>query len=97
LDWTSCPAETDGQAEAEVAAGIQAFGAGDYASAEQAFKESYAMDPSPCTLYAAAQSVRLEGDCCNAENLFKSLLRSNPPAPLAHAATEDLHDCNPGP
>jgi tetratricopeptide (TPR) repeat protein len=51
---------------------------GDYPRAIAAFKEAYVMAPSPALLFNLAQAYRLQGDCDDAELMYRRYLASGP-------------------
>jgi tetratricopeptide (TPR) repeat protein len=66
----------------------EAFEAGRYAEAADAFGEAFAADPEPKFVYAQAQAERLGGDCARAIEHYDRFLALDPePGPAEDART----------
>jgi tetratricopeptide (TPR) repeat protein len=61
--------------------------AGNYAAAITAFTQAYVMAPSPALLFNLAQAYRLQGDCEDAELMYRRYLATNP-SPEGRALAE---------
>ena len=82
----------------------EAFQAGRYHEAADAFGEAFAADPDPKFVYAQAQAERLGGDCARAIELYDRFLALDPePGPAEDARTnrercrQDLERTSPPP
>jgi tetratricopeptide (TPR) repeat protein len=82
----------------------EAFEAGRYEDAADAFGEAFAADPDPKFVYAQAQAERLGGDCARAIELYDRFLALDPePGPAEDARTnrercrQDLERTSPPP
>lgn len=63
-------------AEDHLAKGTNYYNIQEWASALKEYKESYALDPKPDTLWAIAQTQRLSGDCRSAILTYKAYMRT---------------------
>jgi tetratricopeptide (TPR) repeat protein len=71
----------------------EAFEAGRYHDAAEAFGEAYAAEPDPRFVYAQAQAERLGGDCARAIELYDRFLALDPAPGPAEAARTNRERC----
>lgn len=74
--------------------------AGDYMSAIVAFKQAYAIAPSPGLLFNLAQAYRLAGDCADAAWMYRNFLASSADSDQRAVAQQQLatvEQCGRGP
>src|SRR5688572_3171688 len=71
----------------------EAFQAGRYADAAEAFGEAYAEEPDPKFVYAQAQAERLGGDCAHAIEHYDRFLALDPEAGAAEDARTNRERC----
>ncbi len=67
--------------------GREAHEKGDYARAIAAFKEAYVIAPAPALLFNLAQAYRLQGNCDDAELMYRRYLGTGP-SPEGRALAE---------
>ena len=71
----------------------EAFAAGRWDEAAEAFATAYAEDANPRYLYAQAQATRKAGDCRAAIELYAQFLEADPPAQAARLARDNMAEC----
>jgi tetratricopeptide (TPR) repeat protein len=71
----------------------EAFQAGRYTDAANAFGEAYEADPDPKFVYAQAQAERLGGDCASAIEHYDRFLALDPDPEPAEAARTNRERC----
>jgi tetratricopeptide (TPR) repeat protein len=59
-------------------AGVAAYRANDFDTANRELEAAYAIDPDPTLLYTMAQARRLGGDCSKAIELYRQYIESKP-------------------
>jgi hypothetical protein len=75
-------------------AGLDAYRAGDYATASREFEVAYKMDPIPTLLFTWAQSEREAGHCDKAMPLYKKYLYSDINKKQVEATREKMKLCD---
>jgi tetratricopeptide (TPR) repeat protein len=71
----------------------EAFAAGRWDEAADAFGDAFEADPNPKFVYAQAQAERLGGDCARAIELYDRFLALDPSAGPAEAARTNRERC----
>ena len=77
---TAASADTKADARALSDEGRRYHDAGDYDRAIIAFRRAYELAPSPALLFNLGQSYRLKGACDDAVIMYRSYLKTEPPA-----------------
>ena len=75
-------------------AGLEAYRAGDYATASREFETAYKMDPVPTLLFTWAQAEREGGNCDKAMPLYKKYLYSDINKKQVEATREKMKLCD---
>jgi hypothetical protein len=83
----------DVEARARFDAGMEAWHADDYPTAERLLEAAYALEPKPALLYSLGQLARLQGDCREATERFEAFLASEPGPKAAAEARVNLERC----
>jgi tetratricopeptide (TPR) repeat protein len=83
-------ADVPARARALAARGRALHAAGDYGHAIEAFREAYALAPSPGLLFNLAQSYRLAGRCGESAAMYREFLASGPARAQRAVATAQL-------
>jgi hypothetical protein len=97
-DAPEIPAEiTDASARSHFSAGMTAWLAEDYATAQRELEAAYASQSVPLLLYSLGQLARLQGDCERAREHFLAYLATNPPPRAAEDTRANLARCDTGP
>jgi hypothetical protein len=91
------PEITDASARTHFSAGMKAWLADDYSTAQRELEAAYASQPVPQLLYALGQLARLQGDCARAREHFVAYLATDPPAKAAADTRANLARCDTGP
>ncbi len=73
--------------------GIEEYKAKQYEAAALSMEKSYALDPVPGTLYALAQSERLNNDCKSATEHYQKLLDTSDDEGIKKAVKPNLELC----
>lgn len=89
------PEITDVEARAHFTAGMIAWNADDYATAQRELEAAFAEQPVPMLLYALGQLLRLQGDCEQARERFLAFIATNPPEREAVQARLNAERCQP--
>jgi len=88
------PAEiTDTAAREHFSAGMTAWLAEDYPTAQRELEAAYAIQPVPLLLYSLGQLSRLQGDCEHARERFLAYLETDPPPRAAEDTRVNLERC----
>jgi tetratricopeptide (TPR) repeat protein len=82
-----------GDADAQMAAGLDAYRGGDFAAAIAAFHAAFKIDARPAALFAVAQAERMAGDCATALVDYDLFLASGPVERAAAAARAQRAVC----
>jgi hypothetical protein len=80
-------------AQIHLDSGLKLYGTKDYLKAAAEFEAGYAIDPEPSLLYAAAQALRLGGDCTRAMPLYKKYLETKLKPDQVTAANAGVELC----
>src|SRR5687767_4468850 len=75
-------------------AGLEAYHAGDYATASREFEAAFKMDPVPTLLFTWAQAEREGGNCDKAMPLYKKYLHSDINKKQIEATREKMKLCD---
>jgi hypothetical protein len=76
-------------------AGMDAWLAEDYATAQRELEAAYEIEPRPPLLYSLGQLARLRGDCETARVRFEAFLATGPSADAARDTRVNLERCEP--
>lgn len=87
------PRLDDPDARAAQTEGEEAFNAGRYLEASEAFQRAYALEPAAFLLFSRAQAERLAERCDEAVELFSAYIDTGPSQEAASMALERIHLC----
>jgi hypothetical protein len=73
--------------------GIEEYKTEQYEAASLSMAKSYALDPQPSSLYALAQSERLNNNCKDANRHYKQLLETSDDEGIIKAVKQTLEIC----
>src|SRR5689334_8243504 len=83
----------DGVAEQHWQAGVERYGARDFAGAVVELQQAYDQAPTAEHLYTLAQATRLGGDCVRARALYQTLLGMPIPPRQRRAVRQSMARC----
>ena len=84
---------TAGRAHTAFEQGLVHYVAHDFETAVASFEAAFALDPRPEYLFAAAQALRLKGDCPQAVRVYRRFLETHPSAVQIQATKLGLDRC----
>ncbi len=85
----------DEKALAHFTAGMDAWLAKDYATAQRQLEAAYEIEPLPSLLYSLGQLARVQGDCDLAHARFAAFLKTGPTARATEDTGVNLERCEP--
>jgi tetratricopeptide (TPR) repeat protein len=81
-------------AREHVESGREHFKAREYDEAIDDWKQAYLLDPAVDTLFSIAEAQRLKGDCKEALDTYKTVLREEPPAEMVKHTKRGMGLCD---
>jgi len=95
--WMAGAARADPREEARALydEGTRYYNLGDYGKAIQVWRRAYLLAPASPLLFNLGQAYRRNGDCKEAETVYRAYLREQPAVANAAEVEELIRDCRP--